>query len=213
MDEVAVIRKKSVASCLWDMAKFYDSIDWRVLAVQAPLHGYPIRILAIGMSVHTSPRVLKDRHAVSLPCQAYTGILAGDTQANAFAKCILYDVLDYIHGRWPGAGPFSYVDDLAQTTRGYEEDIMQTLGPAGVCMAKRLQQAGCVISSKSVLVASNARLGRRLVQVFAKNGIVMNHEKAPGILGLLTLQVRGARCGWSGSASLRHVPVTCVSSI
>jgi len=162
MDEVSVIGNKSVASCLWDMAKFYDSIDWRVLAAQAPRHGYPIRILAIGMIVHTSPRILKDRHAVSLPCQAYTGILAGDTQANAFAKCILYDVLDHIHGRWPGPGPFSYVDDLAQTTRGYEPDIMQTLGPAGVCMAKKLQQAGCVISSKSVLVASNARLGASL---------------------------------------------------
>jgi len=44
MDEMAVLQKSSVASCLWDMAKFYDSIDWRVLAVQAPKHGYPIRI-------------------------------------------------------------------------------------------------------------------------------------------------------------------------
>ena len=166
------------------MAKFYDSIDRRVLAVQAPKHGYPIRVLAIGMIVHASPRMLKDRHAVSLPCQAFTGILAGDTQANAFAKCILYDVLDFIHKKWPGAGPFSYVDDLAQTARGYETGIMQTLGPAGVCMAKRLEQAGCVISSKSVLVASNARLGQKLVKVFAKNGIVMNQEKAPRDLGV-----------------------------
>ena len=39
MDEVSVINNKSVASCLWDMAKFYDSIDWRVLAEQAPKHG------------------------------------------------------------------------------------------------------------------------------------------------------------------------------
>ena len=127
MDETAVLQKASVASCLWDMAKFYDSIDWRVLAVQAPKHGYPIRVLAIGMIVHTSPRMLKNRHAVSLPCQAFTGSMAGDTQANAFAKCVLYDVLTYIHGKWPGAGPFSYVDDLAQTTRGYESGILQTL--------------------------------------------------------------------------------------
>ena len=77
MDETAVLQKASVASCLWDMAKFYDSIDWRVLAVQAPKHGYPIRVLAIGMIVHASPRMLKDRHAVSLPCQAFAGIMAG----------------------------------------------------------------------------------------------------------------------------------------
>jgi len=110
--------------------------------------------------------------------------MAGDTQANAFAKCVLYDVLAHIHGKWPGAGPFSYVDDLAQTTRGYESGILQTLGPAGVCMAQMLEEAGCVISSKSVLVASNAKLGQRLVKVFAKNGIVMNQEKAPRDLGV-----------------------------
>ena len=88
----------------------------------------------------------------------------------------MYDVLDFIHQKWPGAGPFSYVDDLAQTARGFGTGILQTLGPAGVCMAKRLEQAGCVISSKSVLVASNARLGQKLVKVLAKNGIVMNQE-------------------------------------
>ena len=88
MGETSAIQGMSVASCLWDMAKFYDSIDWRVLATQAPKHGYPIRVLAIGMIVHTSPRMLKDRRAISLPCQAFTGIMAGDTQANAFAKCV-----------------------------------------------------------------------------------------------------------------------------
>ena len=51
-------------------------------------------------------------------------------------------------------------------------------------MAKKLEQAGCVISSKSVLVASNARLEQKLVKVFAKNGIVMNQEKAPRDLGV-----------------------------
>ena len=121
-----------------------------MLAEQAPKHGHPIRVLAVGMIVHTSPRMLKDRRAVSLPCQAFTGIMAGDTQANAFAKCVLYDVLEYVHGEWHGAGPFSYVDDLAQTTRGYETGILQNLGPAGVCLAKKLEEAGCVISSKSV---------------------------------------------------------------
>ena len=89
-------------------------------------------------------------------------------QANAFAKRVLYDVLEHIHKKWPGAGPFSCVDDSAQTTRGFESGILQTLGLAGVCMAKRLEQAGCVISFKSVLVASNALLGQRLVKVLPK---------------------------------------------
>jgi len=118
-----------------------------------------------------------------------------------------------IHNKWPGAGPFSYVDDLAQTTRGYEDGIMQTLGPAGVCMAKRLEQAGCVISSKSVLVASNARLGQKLVKVFVKNGIVMNQEKAQEILGWPAQLARDALLGWSSSVSLRHVRATSGYSI
>ena len=58
MDETSVTQGMSVASCIWGMAKFYDSIDWRVLATQAPKHGYSIRVLAIGMIVHTSPRML-----------------------------------------------------------------------------------------------------------------------------------------------------------
>ena len=131
------------------------------------------------MIVYTSPRMLKDRHAVSLPCQALTGIMAGDAQANAFAKCVLYDVLAHIHGKWPGAGPFSYVDDLAQTARGFESGILQTLGPAGVCMAQKLEEAGCVISSKSVLVASNAKLGQRLVRVFCQKRHCYESRKSP----------------------------------
>ena len=109
--------------------------------------------------------------------------MAGDTQANAFAKCVLYETLDRIHNRWPGAGPFSYVDDLAQTTRGYENVIVHALGPAGRDLATGLQGAGCVISSKSVIVASNIKLGKRLVQIFARAGITMNQEKAPRDLG------------------------------
>ena len=184
MDEASVIDSKSVASCLWDMAKLYDSIDWRVLAAQAPKHGYPIRILAIGLIVHTGPRILKDRHAVSEPCMPHTGILAGDTQANAFAKCVLYETLERIHNRWPGAGPFSYVDDLAQTTRGYENEVVHALGPAGIELATGLQRAGCVISTKSVIVASSAKLGKRLVHIFARANITMNQEKAPRDLGV-----------------------------
>ena len=98
--------------------------------------------------------------------------------------CVLYDVLEFTHGKWPGAGPFSYVDDIAQTTRGYESGILRELGAAGVRMAKELEKAGCVISAKSVLVASNARLGKRPMEVFSKNGIVMNHDRAPRDLGV-----------------------------
>ena len=128
------------------------------------------------------------------------------SQANAFAKGVLYDVLEYIHGKWPGAGPFSYVDDLAQTARGYESGVLRELGLAGVCMAKELEKASCVISAKSVLVASNTRLGKRLMEVFSNNGIVMHQERAPDTLGWLTQRVKGGRYGWYDNALVRHAP-------
>ena len=108
-------------------------------------------------------------------------------------SCMIY--LSTSMGNGLGAGPFAYVDDLAQTARGYESGVLCELGLAGVCMAKELQKAGCVISAKSVLVASNARLGNRLLKVFAKNGIVMNKEKAPRDLGVANT-VGKRRAAW-----------------
>ena len=44
---------------LWDMRKFYDTIRLEPLADQLTVHGYPPFFMAMGMTMHRSPRVHK----------------------------------------------------------------------------------------------------------------------------------------------------------
>ena len=110
------------------------------------------------------------------PRTATAGILAGDSQANAFAKSVLYYVVATVHEDHPSAGPCIYVDDLAQTCRGPDKDeVVQKLADAGLQLYEDLTHIGCNISPKSMIIASHSSLTKRLVRVFRINGLELGH--------------------------------------
>ena len=47
------------AKILWDMEKFYDSLDICKLIDRANYLGYPSKLIAMGMTMHMAPRVIR----------------------------------------------------------------------------------------------------------------------------------------------------------
>ena len=55
-DELAKYTAQEIGRMLWDMDKFYDTIDMLKLMERAMEMGYPILILALGLQMHFAPR-------------------------------------------------------------------------------------------------------------------------------------------------------------
>ena len=58
-DEVATYSGEQVARMLWDLDKFYDSINISLLIDRAVEMGYPMVALALGIQMHMAPRVFR----------------------------------------------------------------------------------------------------------------------------------------------------------
>ena len=78
--EQAVLRGKVVVQILWDVAKYFDSINIPVLIQRCEEIGFPFDQLALAMQNHRAPRVLQSGGCCADPIVA-TGvsILAGCT--------------------------------------------------------------------------------------------------------------------------------------
>ena len=76
-DELHTQTGDEVASLLWDMDKFYDSINVIKLISKGIELGYPVVALALGMVMHMAMRVLKVEDSF-MECEIpANGIIAG----------------------------------------------------------------------------------------------------------------------------------------
>ena len=84
----------SVAIVLWDVRKYFDSLDVPTLAHRAEAAGFPPEQLALAMQVHRSARVIRTEGYYSdfleLPAQS---ILAGCLTSTYLSKAFLGPVL------------------------------------------------------------------------------------------------------------------------
>ena len=115
--------------------------------------GYPTAIVAAGIAMHMSPRILKayDHFVTCVPSN--NGIIAGCTQSTYWARMFLYAVIQTATYAYPQTIR-TFIDDVSQKAYGHSPDeVVGTLVPAAVELAQGLQALGCKISDKSVIVA------------------------------------------------------------
>ena len=74
------------------MDKFYDSIDFEILAEEMIERDFPPVLLVIGMLAHQAPRILKVGTCISEPIVS-TGnsIVAGCQASVSFARSLLWN--------------------------------------------------------------------------------------------------------------------------
>ena len=58
-DEMGTYSGLEVAKVLWDLEKFYDTINIKKIVAKCDMCRYPIKLTALGLIMHTAPRMLK----------------------------------------------------------------------------------------------------------------------------------------------------------
>ena len=100
-DEVAQYNGKRITKILWDFEKFYDSLSIPRLIAKCLTLGYPVKLAALGIIMHTAPRTIRayDHHVMM--GRPSNGIIAGCTQSNHFARIFLHAIISSVHEASP----------------------------------------------------------------------------------------------------------------
>ena len=116
-DEIHTLNGGEVGTILWDMAKFYDNIPIHRLVERAKDMGYPTAIVAAGIAMHMSPRILKayDHFVPCIPSK--NGIIAGCTQSTYWARMFLYAIIQTATYAFPQTIR-TFIDDVSQKAYG-----------------------------------------------------------------------------------------------
>jgi hypothetical protein len=163
-NEVCVELNKPAVQICWDMEKFYDTIEPGLVAKEGRKLGYPIKELYIGILIHRSSRILRAKGGISRYITPGCSILAGCMQSTAWARVVLYDLLEAAHYRF-ALSIQSWVDDLIQRShgmhngQGQRQQVIEASIGAGSRIAKGMALKGCKVSgSKSVILATDPEL-------------------------------------------------------
>ena len=108
-------RGDHVAHQLWDMQKFYDSVDFTLLIDELLRRGFPSHLMVLGFLAHCAPRILrvgKSFGPTVVDCR--NSMLAGCQLSVSFTRGLLWQLvadLSVIDPEYPCS---SHVDDLSQ---------------------------------------------------------------------------------------------------
>ena len=169
--------------------------------------GYPVKLAALGISMHTAPRTIRayDHHVpMGRPSK---WIIAGCTQSNQFARTFLHAIITKVHEAspyndqhiWEGvpeewsmhiaSKPWndiqSFVDDVSQTVRAkWPVMPVMTLAKAAKNLKTRALADGLVISIKIVVRSLNQKEGRVVVRHLSKLGVTTSLQRHAKDLGV-----------------------------
>ena len=142
----------------WDMDKFYDSIDFGILAEELIKRNFPPELMILGTLAHQAPRVLKVGTCISEPIES-TGnsILAGCQCSVSFARGLLWELMDSLIHAIPRNPCHQHVDDLAQPLVAKSPlALRDKIVKAGTIVGQEVERLKINLSDKSVVVPISA---------------------------------------------------------
>ena len=172
---------------LWDIQKFFDSIDIEVLFEEAEQIGFPVRQLTCSMIVHHAPRLLRLGSSIG---QVIAGmgrsILAGCKRSTHFARVYTIRMVRHLHQRHQYVKLYQHVDDISNLITAATKQSLVLRGSLYATDFKawtdylRLQ-----ISGKSVALPDTTE-ARRLVRICNKHGIKIKSAREGVDIGIGT---------------------------
>ena len=212
--EQAVLRGKLVVQMLWDMTKFFDSIDIPKLIERCEKLDFPRDQLCLGMQVHRAPRVLRAAGSCGkvIPTTG-VDILAGCTLSTSLSRGFLRPAV-------AGGGVEStlnkhavvesrtnqHVDDVSQIVIGDSQSaVVARCVKDGLRVAVAFVKSGLTVSPKSVVTASNHKLAKNSRSVFEQGWPA---DQGCGISGgsWRHHSMRGETSNWSSQETSRPRP-------
>ena len=159
MSETGAYLGLKAATVHWDMEKFYDSLDLRLIVRSARATAYPLRPLFLSLLTDLGPRYLVAQNHCSEAIHTSNSITAGDAQANNKARCLLYQILDHVHCEAPRAPIRQYADDLTQRAEGHQNSLVaDAIVQGATCLHNALLANKLTPAQKTTIVATSSEL-------------------------------------------------------
>ena len=187
----AVILGEQRHQYIWDLQKFYDSIDVRHLLKLGAECGFPLRVAGVDLQLRLLLRALRWAVAFAKPRIVANSILAGSKFSVAYARNMLYGIVETV----PVVRIDQHVDDLAQSAVCRQTAaIKQTVEAAAIKQsveAAEITTFACdrlslVISPKSTTCCSNVKTETLLRRGLLELGIHVGVTRRTRNLGVDT---------------------------
>ena len=172
-NELGLITDRQVATILWDLDKFFDSIDPALVLREGLKLQYPPLDLVLALSMHCAPRILVLQGTVSACILPLRSILAGCSHSMRFARLVMHDPVQHIVRSDAKVSTSTFVDDVAQVSMGTLMQVAKRVTYAGMKFANQMRARKLKLSAKSVVVATSPRLA----QIISSN--IAKHTKVP----------------------------------
>ncbi len=185
--EVSTVLGRIAVMILWDMRAFFDSLETEKLADAARAAGFPLDQLALGLTMHRAPRVLRV-HGCYGDCIPRTGrsVLAGCTLSTSFARAYLEPLAkacasDELGTLW------KHVDDLTQCILAPTKQLAAARAiQKGQLLAAEATKLGLRIADKSRVVSNFPAVARDVARGVRGDGVPILAADRAEDLGVTT---------------------------
>ena len=171
VNELAHASQQIAASTLWDIMKYFDSIDWDDVNRVAVQLDYPQKDLKLALAMHAAPRILHMAGADSMVMLPTRSILQGCFHSFFIARMVMHFPILRIYreqreeGYRRPATTHTFVDDVSQFNIGPARSVIRTLAHAGVSLVGSFRALGLSISDKSVVLSTNRAVAATISRV------------------------------------------------
>ena len=169
LDETAVALGLVTASTYWDLAKFYDSIDW-VRAIKWAIElKFPCALLRVVISLHMAPRVVRVGKMCSSIIQPHNSVVAGCSSAIWLSRVMVCTILAEVHLEGPIKSRNFFDDITSRCTHEDPEDVVAELSKHSVRLGQTIIKSRLGINeSKTIVVGTTKALGKKVVKTIGK---------------------------------------------
>jgi len=183
--ELAFWLSEHFATILNDYEKYFDTLDLRVLMVEAIFTRFPLGPMAFSLQQHMAPRVLQANGMSSVPITVCRSILAGCKYSVPFTRVYALREYTQLAKQHKHANPELFVDDTSMHAKGGTTfEVEDTLLSAMAAFKQIVHNLKLRLSSKAAIVTSCRRLGKSLNAKLAKLGlkfVIAEHSRDLGV--------------------------------
>eukprot|EP00973_Karenia_brevis_P002203 296253-Karenia_brevis.AAC.1 len=160
-DEIASTLGESVAVVLWDIQKFFDSIDLMVLADAALELGFHPGLLGLVLQLYMGIRTLRVKLGAGDWIIPTRSITAGCGHACYMVKAFFHPILKRGSSIGWLVRSSQYIDDVTQSGRGARSDVEQQVAAVAAAFHDDIHAAGLMHNGKkAVVTASDKKLAQ-----------------------------------------------------
>ena len=181
------LRGEVVIQMLWDVEKYFDSIDIEVLVERAVRHGFPKEILIMGLQIHRAPRLIKVAGTYAdVIVEMGRSMIAGCTLSTSLSRAYLKDVVEEVPIE-TGHSIAEHVDDVQQNIHARSSVGAAILAMRqGSCFGQAMIDSGLTPSTKSVVISNTPGLAARVARNLSTKGLPLKAEQISEDLGVST---------------------------